>query len=56
MQISDYAQLRRRAEQCRAEEMARLWALLKQAVIRWRSRPVAQPSLGVASEALRAPR
>lgn len=38
MQISDYAQLRRRAEQCRAEEMARLFALLKQAFKRWRSR------------------
>ena len=38
MQISDYAQLRRRAEQCRAEEMARLFALLKQAVKRWRVR------------------
>jgi hypothetical protein len=38
MQISDYAQLRRRAEQCRAEEMARLFALLKQTYKRWRAR------------------
>ena len=38
MPISDYAQLRRRAEQCRAEELARLFALLKQTMIRWRAR------------------
>ena len=56
MQISDYAQLRRRAEQCRAEEMARLWALLKQAVIRWRMRHAVQPTLGMCDDALRAPR
>ena len=56
MQISDYAQLRRRAEQCRAEEMARLWALFKQAVVRWRLRHTAQPTIGMSAAALRARR
>jgi hypothetical protein len=47
MQISDYAQLRRRAEQCRAQEMARLFALIKQALIRWCARHAIRSALGL---------
>jgi len=38
MELSDYGRLRRRAERCRAEEMRRLWALLKQAMGAWHAR------------------
>lgn len=40
--ISDYGQLRRRAEQCRAEELARLVALARAAFGRWRARTTAR--------------
>jgi hypothetical protein len=49
MEMSDYAQLRRRAEQCRAEELARLLALLKQMLSKWRARWSGLPGLGLAA-------
>jgi hypothetical protein len=38
MEISDYGRLRGRAEQCRAKEMLRLWALLKRVAGAWHAR------------------